>query len=337
MKQRFSAILISLLILLPACHPIEEFERDNKGDFEALWTSIDTHYCFFKEKDIDWDEVRLRYEPKVSNRMTRREFFRVCADMVNELHDGHTNLSSGFETSYYRKWWSDYPQNYIERLIEEKYFNFKYKQLGSVIYGILPEGNVGYIHIPSFSTGLGDGNIDWILSELAACNGLVIDIRNNGGGNMSNAEGWARHFITRRITAGFMIHKTGLGHDDFSEPFEFFYDPVSAPHLVWTKPVVLLTNRSTFSAANFFTAVMRTLPQVIHAGATTGGGSGMPASYELPGGWSIRMSAVSVLDAKGQITEPGIAPKVRYQVDMNMDEAFKGRDSMLDFAVSLIK
>ena len=106
MKQGLYVLIISLLAALTACHPIEEFERDNKGDFDALWTSIDTHYCFFREKDVDWDEVRRQYEPKVSNGMTRREFFRVCADMVNELRDGHTNLSSGFETSYYRKWWS---------------------------------------------------------------------------------------------------------------------------------------------------------------------------------------------------------------------------------------
>lgn len=336
MKFRLLLLIISVA-LLSSCHPIEEFDRDNQGDFEALWTALDNHYCFFAEKDVDWDEVYLRYRPKVNNKMSRREFFRVCADMVNELHDGHTNLSSGFETSYYRKWWSDYPQNYIERLIEENYFNFNYKQLGVVTYGILPEGNVGYIHIPSFSSALGDGNIDWILTELATCNGLVIDIRNNGGGNMSYAETWARHFITKRRVAGYMIHKTGPGHNDFSEPFEFSYDPVEAGHVVWKKPVVLLTNRSTFSAANFFTAVMRSLPQVIHAGATTGGGSGMPASYELPGGWAIRMSAVSVLDSKGNITEPGIAPPRRYEVDMDMDEAFKGRDSMLDFAVSLIK
>lgn len=336
MKFRLLLLIISVA-MLSSCHPIEEFDRDNQGDFEALWTALDNHYCFFAEKDVDWDEVYLRYRPKVNNKMSRREFFRVCADMVNELHDGHTNLSSGFETSYYRKWWSDYPQNYIERLIEKNYFNFNYKQLGVVTYGILPEGNVGYIHIPSFSSALGDGNIDWILTELATCNGLVIDIRNNGGGNMSYAETWARHFITKRRVAGYMIHKTGPGHNDFSEPFEFSYDPVEAGHVVWKKPVVLLTNRSTFSAANFFTAVMRSLPQVIHAGATTGGGSGMPASYELPGGWAIRMSAVSVLDSKGNITEPGIAPPRRYEVDMDMDEAFKGRDSMLDFAVSLIK
>ena len=338
MMQRLLPLIIScLLLLLTGCHPIEEYEQNNEGDFIALWTSIDEHYCFFEEKGVDWEEVRSRYQPKVSNKMTRREFFRVCADMVNELKDGHTNLSSGFETSYYRKWWSDYPENYIERLIEENYFHFNYKQLGSVIYGILPEGNVGYIHISSFQTALGDGNIDWILADLALCNGLVIDVRNNGGGNMSNAETWARHFIRGKTRAGYMIHKTGPGHNDFSEPFEFSYEPVAAPHIVWEKPVVLLTNRSTFSAANFFTSVMRSQPQVIHCGATTGGGSGMPASYEMPGGWSIRMSAVSVLDSKGKITEPGIAPPRRYEVDMNMDDAFRGRDTMLDFAVSIIK
>ena len=63
----------------------------------------------------------------------------------------------------------------------------------------------------------------------------------------------------------------------------------------------------------------------------------MPVSFELPGGWAIRMSAVSVLDSKRRVTEPGIAPPRRYEVDMIMDDVFIGRDTMLDFAVNLIK
>lgn len=337
MTQRLIlAVISSLAILLTGCHPIEEFESGNKGDFDALWTVVDEHYCFFNEKDVDWQEVRQRYEPLVSESMSRRTFFTLCADMLNELRDGHTNLSSGFETSYYRQWWSDYPQNFSARLIEESYFNFHYKQLGTVIYGVLPS-NVGYIQIPSFASGLGDGNINWILADLATCNGLIIDVRDNGGGNLSNAEAWARHFITSRVRAGYMIHKTGPGHEDFSEPFEFFYEPLSAPNIVWIKPVVLLTNRSTFSAANFFTAVMRSLPQVVHAGATTGGGSGMPATYELPGGWSVRMSAVSVLDSEGRVTEHGIAPDEGCEVALDPEMALAGKDSMIEFAISLIK
>lgn len=103
------------------------------------------------------------------------------------------------------------------------------------------------------------------------------------------------------------------------------------------KPVVMLTNRSTFSAANYMVMVMKSLPQVIHAGATTGGGSGMPLTLELPGGWSVRMSAVSVLDSRGNITEGGISPDSGCAVDLDPIDAMNGKDTMLEFAISLIE
>lgn len=326
-------LLLFSAALLAACHPIEEFEQNNQGDFEALWTIVDEHYCFFAEKDIDWQAMHDKYALKVDQKLTRKQLFDVCATMLNELRDGHTNLTSAFETSYYRQWWSDYPQNFDLRIIQEQYFNFQYKQLGNVIYGMLPQ-NVGYVLIPSFSSGLGSGNIDYILGDLATANGLIIDLRNNGGGSMSYAEEWVRHFIVAKQRVGYMVHKTGPGHDDFDAPYPIDFEPLAPGNFVWVKPVVVLTNRSTFSAANYMVMCMRELPQVTHAGATTGGGAGMPMSYELPGGWRVRMSAVKVLDPQMRTTEFGIDPDEGCAIDMNPAD---GRDAMLDFAISLIK
>lgn len=331
--------IISLLMAaggMCACHPIEEFPDDRRGDFDALWTAVDEHYCFFAEKDVDWNDVYARYSPLVSENMSDRQFFSVCADMINELRDGHTNLSSAFETSYYRNWWSDYPQNFNLRLVEQYYLGFDYKQVGGVIYGILPQ-NIGYVYIPSFNSGLGNSNIDWVLTDLNVCNGLVIDLRDNGGGSMANAENWVRHFILEEHTAGYMVHKTGPGHDDFDKPYPIRFKPLESYNYVWIKPVVILTNRSTFSAANYMVMCMRALPNVTHAGATTGGGAGMPLTLEIPGGWSVRMSAVRVLDAEGRITEEGIAPDAGCAVDLDMQLALDGHDSMLDFAISILK
>ena len=257
--------------------------------------------------------------------------------MLNELHDGHVNLSSWFDVSYYRQWWSDYPENFSDRLIEQYYFNYNYSQLGAATYGILPD-NVGYVRISTFSTAVGDSNISWMLSYMATCNGLIIDVRNNSGGDMSNAETWARHFITAPVTAAYMIHKTGPGHSDFSDPYPITFEPLSSSgQMVWRKPVVVLANRSTFSAANYFVAVMRALPNVTLAGATTGGGSGMPITMEIPCGWSVRLSSVSVLDSDYHVTESGIEPDEGCAIDLDEQEALNGRDTMIEFAVSLLK
>ncbi|WP_438589418.1 hypothetical protein [Duncaniella dubosii] len=104
--------LLAITILSASCHRIEEYADDPQGNFEALWTIIDEHYCFLTKKALDWDAVHDTYARRIGPEMTREELFIVCADMLDELKDGHVNLSAPFNTSYYRKWWSDYPQNF---------------------------------------------------------------------------------------------------------------------------------------------------------------------------------------------------------------------------------
>lgn len=325
--------IIILLLTLTSCHSIEEWENDPRGNFEALWTILDEHYCFFEEKGIDWNGIHDRYSARISDRMTREELFETCSQMLGELRDGHVNLSAPFNTYYYRRWWSDYPQNYSSRLVEQYYFNFNYRSLGGIDYGILPQ-NIGYMHYSSFSYAIGEGNLDEIMLYFATCTGLIIDVRDNGGGDLTNVETLVRRFITDRILAGYISHKTGPGHDEFSKPRPFHYDPAGAGRQMWGKPVVVLTNRSTFSAANNFVSIMKSLPLVTVAGATTGGGSGMPYSSELPCGWAVRMSACSILDPEGNTTETGIAPTEGCAIDLDPVAALDGHDTMLDFAIA---
>ncbi len=333
MKKLIAIALLTLVAAtIPACHKIEEFDNDPKGNFMALWSILDTHYCFFSEKNVDWNAIGEKYYRRVYPDMTQRELFEVCGDMLDELRDGHTNLSSGFDVSYYRKWWSDYPQNFNLRIIQENYFNFNYMSASGLTYGIL-EQNIGYIRYASFAQPIGEGNLDNVLSYLASCNGLIIDIRDNGGGDLTNVEKLVARFITRRTLMGYISHKNGPGHDDFSEPYEYYVEPAQQGRVMWGKPVVVLTNRSTFSAANNFVSVMQYIPGVKIAGARTGGGSGMPFNSELPNGWGIRFSGSPVLDAKGLSTENGIAPSPGCEVDMDPADEARGIDTILEFAI----
>ncbi|MCX4369183.1 MAG: S41 family peptidase [Duncaniella sp.] len=330
-----TSLISAILMGLTSCHKIEERADDPRGNFEALWSILDEHYCFFREKGVDWDQVHDKYARRIGSEMTREELFIVCADMLDELRDGHVNLSAPFNTSYYRKWWSDYPQNFNKRLIEESYFNFNYRQSSGMMYGLL-ENNIGYIYYESFSATVGEGNLDSALNFLAAARGLIIDIRDNGGGSLTNVETLVARFIDRPTLVGYISHKTGPGHDDFSEPYAITYNPAGPGRVRWAKPVVVLTNRSTFSAANNFASVMKLLPGVRIAGATTGGGSGMPYSSEIPCGWSVRFSACSMLDANGVSTEGGVTPTEGCAVDMDPQDALNGKDTMLEKAMELL-
>lgn len=327
------AVMLVMASAVSGCHEIEEYDNNPRGVFEQLWKVLDEHYCFFGQKDVDWNDVKVRYGEMVSDEMNDEELFAVCSDMLDELKDGHTNLSAPFAISYYMKWWSDYPQNYDARLVKEHYFNFNYRSLGGIEYGILQD-NVGYMHYSSFSYGIGEGNLDAILGYCVSCAGLIVDVRDNGGGSMTNVEMLVGRFTDKSILAGSICHKNGPGHNDFSKPFDYYINPADEGRVMWGKPVVVLCNRSTFSAANNFVSVMKGLPNVTVVGATTGGGSGMPFSSELINGWGVRFSASPVRDSNGNLTEFGVEPDVA--VDMSVDDALAGRDTMLDRAVGVI-
>lgn len=328
-------LTVALLVAftLSACHRIPEYENTGAGNFDQLWTIFDEHYCFFRESGVDWDSVYRAYAPRVELCKTQRELFTLCSEMVNELRDGHVNLSSSFATSYYDKWWSDYPQNYDWRVINQYYLNFNGVSIGGFTYAILPQ-NIGYISLPSFTNGIGEGNLDNILSYLFTTDGLIIDVRDNGGGNITNVETWVSRFIDKKTFVGTIQHKTGKGHDDFSKPYAYYYYPAGEGHLLWGKPVVILTNRSTFSAANNFASIMRLLPNVTQIGDVTGGGCGMPLSFELPLGWGVRLSAAPVRDAEGNLTEFGVTPDIR--VDITPADIAAGRDPILDRAIAVL-
>ena len=335
--KKIGIFIFSLILLAvsSSCNSIDEPVNDKMGNFDALWNFVDSHYCFFDQKNLDWNEIGDRYRVKVDACKNQQDLFMLMSSMLDELKDGHVNLSSWFATSYYKKWWSDYPQNYNQRVVEENYLHFNYRIVGGVTYGTLPEANVGYMRYPSFSYGIGEGNLDAVFNYLALCSGLIIDVRDNGGGELTNVETIVSRFISEPITAGYIMHKTGPGHNEFSKPFEYTYRPTPG-RVHWGKPVVVLTNRSTFSAANNFVAIMKTIPGVTIVGDVTGGGSGMPISSELPIGWGIRISACRILDPEGKDTEWGVEPSEGCRVDITDRDIAAGRDPIIDRAVEVL-
>lgn len=334
LSTRISLFAIIAMALLSSCHDVPEYKDDNAGNFEALWQAVDCHYCFFSEKEIDWDRIGQKYRQLVTPETSAIGLFDICADMLDELRDGHVNLSAPFNTSYYRQWWTDYPQDFSLRTLQEYYLKFEWNSVGGIIYKKL-SNSTGYIYYPSFSSGISQTGLDYALALMADCDVLIFDIRDNGGGLLSNIETLVGRFISRETTAGFISHKTGPGHDDFSTPYPVVYSPADSRRVKWLKPVIVLTNRSCFSSANDFVATMKGLDGVTIVGARTGGGGGLPFSSELPNGWSVRFSACPIFDRDGNSTEAGIDPDQGCEMHASEEELAHGKDAILDFAIQL--
>jgi hypothetical protein len=334
MKQFCRFSFWAIIVLAHVSCVKEELPTENtpEGNFEALWQLMDEHYCFFDYKQqtlgVDWDEVYVRYRQKINPQMTSRQLFEVLCQMIGELKDGHVNLGAAYDLGRNWSYYEDYPRNFDTELIEDYLGKGNdYQIAGGLKYRILDD-NIGYVRCESFDDGMGDGNISLMFDELRGRNGLIIDIRENGGGKLTNAHRLASHFTNEKTLVGYVYHKTGKGHRDFSSAEAEYVE--SSSSVRWQKQVVVLTNRRVFSAANDFVKCMRQFPNVTIMGDRTGGGSGMPFMQELPIGWSVRYSAVVSLDADKQHTEFGIDPDVQLQMDDN--DLLNHRDTYIEAA-----
>jgi C-terminal processing protease CtpA/Prc len=291
---------------------------------------MDEHYCFFAEKHVDWDSVYNIYSRQINYGMNNEQLFEVLTNMLSSVRDGHVNLVTSWDQGRYWSWHEKYYRNYSDSLIT-RYLGNDYRITNGLKYRILDD-NIGYVRCSTFQNEFGAGNLDEIMLHFIACRGLIIDIRQNGGGMITSAEELASRFVNEDTPVGYIRHKTGKGHNDFSSLEEQILRPANGVR--WQKKVVVITNRSVFSAANEFVKFMKQAPKTTILGDQTGGGAGMPFSSELPNGWSVRFSACPMYDINKNSTEDGIQPDIKCM--MSALDFQQGKDTCIERARSII-
>ena len=334
MKLRLTIILTICACLAASCVREEQHDNTPLGNFDALWQIIDEHYCFldYKEQQLNfnWNDVRIDYRQRITAKIGNQQLFEVMADMLSTLADGHVNLYAAHDVGRNWSWYEDYPRNFDSEL-QEAYLGTDYRIAAGISYRILPD-NVGYMVVSSFASGIGDGNITEALHYMRLCRGIIIDVRGNGGGDLTNAERLARRFTNERRLVGYICHKTGPGHGDFSPLEEEYLEPSTS--MRWQKRAIVLTNRQCYSATNTFVRNMAECSLVTILGDQTGGGSGLPFSSELPNGWSVRFSAAPMFDARRQQIEFGIQPDTL--VALSDADVARGYDNLIETARQIL-
>lgn len=324
-------LYLTLVLVLASCVREETFDNTPRGNFQALWTIMDEHYCYFdykySEYGLDWDDVYRRYFKCIIPEMSEDALFEVLCRMLGELRDGHVNLYSAGDIGRNWSWEENFPKNFSEDIVDS-YLGTDYKIAGGMHYRVL-EDNIGYVRYEDFTANCSDGALNEMLSTFLLCNGLIIDVRGNGGGVLDYESRFASRFTNERVHVGYISHKTGPGHSDFSKPEERWIEP-AMEQLRWQKPVAVLTNRGCYSATNTFVSDMKYMPQVRVFGDRTGGGGGVPLNNEIPNGWVVRYSGSPMTDASGQHIEFGVEPDVH--VDMTAEDMASGIDTIIEAA-----
>jgi C-terminal processing protease CtpA/Prc len=192
---------------------------------------------------------------------------------------------------------------------------------------------IGYIRYNSFSESLYPQDLDYVLNKMKNCNGLILDLRSNGGGSSSNVFSLAGRFADSKRLAYRSYNKNGVAYNDFSEAKDLYVTPQG--NYQFTNRIALLTNRGCYSATSFFTLAMKVFPYVKIIGDTTGGGLGVPNGGQLPNGWTYRFSVTKTITPDGKNFENGIPPDIT--VWMQDSTSHKGYDDIIERGILYIK
>lgn len=328
------------LSLLVACSTKGDYDSSPETNYRALWKILDEGYCYFDEKlppDSTWAMMYDKHFRKIKPEMTNDELFDTMRDLLSELKDGHVTLYSAFDVGWWSNWRTKYPSN-LDQAIRYRYLGDDSRMAGSLLYNKIIYNNhekdrVGLIIYNSFMSPIASGNISSVFLRFKECRGIIIDARGNGGGNLHYAELLASHFAEKRTLVGYMRYKTGPGHRDFSHRQPMHIDTVKQG-IKWFRPIVVLTNRGMYSAANDFSMFMKELPYATLVGDTTGGGGGLPRSSELPNSWKVRYSGSITTDINDGHVEFGVAPDI--VVSLRPEDVEKGEDTLMEEAIRVI-
>ena len=304
--------------------------------FDYLWDKVDQQYAFFDVKGIDWDSVREVYRPMVNDDMDKEDLFDVCAAMLNTLQDGHTNLISGFNVSrndsvYYRMYAH---RNINTDVVLFNYLTLQYHSTGAFAHNAIRDGRVAYVRYSSFENTISESALKYITDRYKDCDGMILDMRQNGGGSIDNIRMMLSIFDNHKQPLYYSQIKSGPGHEDFTELTTVYATDTCILETPYNKRVAVLIDRGSYSATSFFAVCTMGYPNIRLFGDYSGGGLGLPNGGALPNGWTYRFSITRTLALDGNNYENGVPPSER--VILDPDCIAQGVDNVIEAAADWI-
>lgn len=212
---------------------------------------------------------------------------------------------------------------------------------------ILPN-NIGYLRVDGFSGQEMAALLSRTMKLLSHTKALILDVRENGGGNQSGTSilGWLtstpiiRHHANLRISdllladRGFLYLDAEYNEDDLFTPFApVMVFPQEAPY---KGKVYALTSAFCFSACDTFVSALKENKLATIVGEPTGGGTGSPHVFELPfSGLNFRYSVAQGLTAVSKTFIEGTGTLPDVTISPTIEERIAGEDQQLLKAINI--
>ncbi|MGB0521505.1 MAG: S41 family peptidase [Flammeovirgaceae bacterium] len=321
-------------------------------NFEHLWKTFDERYANFQLKQINWQKIYEQYRPMVHEQTTNQELFEICCKMLQALHDGHVTLQTDFDGEekfcgppYTFKLEDEFPSKKDQDNLTQVILTELQKQGFSkpipiplndeihVQYAV--SERYGYFRIDDmegFFPGLLNRALDQSMQAFEGKQGLIIDLRFNGGGWDFISYQIAGRFTQEQIV-GHYKQTRKKGTNTFKKMKTWWLKPKG--DIQFTSPVVVLTSDFTASAAEVFLLAMKQLPQVLLVGDTTEGIFSDMYEFRLPNGWRASLSHQQFFSAN-MVNYEGKGIKPDYPVINTKQDLQSQHDPVIQKAIAVL-
>jgi carboxyl-terminal processing protease len=326
--------------------------RDPELNFEKLWRTFQDRYPFFNLRKVDWKKQYDIYRPRVTALTTDDELFDIICEMLDPLDDGHVELKGRTGPDRRKRYFNPEPeprfrQEFTKRDIK-RLFKTTQKTLASKGFGPLEKTsawmlhycrspNVGYIRILELE-GVKKRKLkealDRISLDFKSLEGLIIDIRENPGGDDSTVVNIVNRFCDRKRIAFHRKTKIGPGDADFTPVKSWHTQPQGA--VQFTGPIALLSCDSVFSGGEVFALAMKQLPNVTIIGDDTNGIFSYQLEKKLPNGWRYCLS-YQVYFSADMVCYEGMGVPVGIKLLNRQSDLENGVDPLITRALKVIE
>jgi C-terminal processing protease CtpA/Prc len=315
--MRFAIAAASLCMLLSTtASPSSALTSAHQRVYLKAWKSIKENY-YDRNKISAWTKWQHRYDGKLR---TREELAHALDTMVDSLSDDYTFVLSDDDVKT----------------------RVKQQKSRSVSAARVINGNIGYVKLDTFSGDDVVGDLKRALRTVASSSGVILDLRNNHGGYVSAAQ---EVFSMLTDEGTFMTYD---GYADGSKDDKAFVLKRNGwnvtengkvtvehrpPNMLGAKPLVVLVNEDTRSAAEMLSGALRENGRAVILGKQTYGKGVLQDTFDL--GEHLVMKVVTAkyyLPDGTNIHEKGIAPDV--ELDGRGDEQVQRAAQMLSSAIA---
>lgn len=318
-------------------------QKNPVSTFSEIWQSYDTLYSGFAYKDIDWNILYNIYSQKVNEKTSETELFGIVTDMLRHLNDNHVQIAKENPEQHFSAGLLGYIIDdigfdstlniFTSMPVSKKYFKNGLNTFNKFTYGWIQD-SIGYFHFGEFKNLKGTQEaMDKILQHFSNSKAIIIDVRRNMGGEDLIGKTIADYFADEKREYMITLEKNGPQHNDFGTLKVWYVESNKSTN--YSKPVILLIDNTSFSAAENFALAMKEIPTVKLVGDNTAGGFADSKWITLPCGWNVCIPYSLFIDKNGFCWE-GIGVPPDYYIKTDPKKPINDKDELMDFAIKLI-